>query len=368
MAATSLFKRALQWLVGLVGGLLATGAAKAIDLPEDRAEAMVHLYDGGGVKASGPALLVRKSLVDRVSVSASYYLDMVSNASIDVVTTASPYKENRSEYGFGPDYAYRGSLLPLSTAFRREPAYPADSVSLDMSQEVFGGMSTIALGFTRGADKVGKHGTPGYFDSVKHWQYRLGLTQVLTPRWIASANFEALSDDGYLGSPYRVARVFGAAVPERNPRTRSARAIKFRVNGDIGNRSAVHAEYRYFWDTWAIKAHTTEFGYSRYFGDPWIGDVFLRIYQQKHALFYSDNAETETLYVSRNRQLSTFNNVSLGAKLSYRVAQVPGKYEVKANGAYEMVNFRHSDFTDIRTGAPYRYTAHVVQLYMSATF
>ena len=30
-----------------------------------------------------------------------------------------------------------------------------------------------------------------------------------------SANFEALSDDGYLGSPYRVARVFGAAVPER---------------------------------------------------------------------------------------------------------------------------------------------------------
>ena len=48
------------------------------------------------------------------------------------------------------------------------------------------------------------------------------MTQILTPRWLMSANFEAISDDGYLGSPYRVARVFGAAVPERNPRTRSA--------------------------------------------------------------------------------------------------------------------------------------------------
>ena len=30
---------------------------------------------------------------------------MVSNASIDVVTTASPYKETRNEYGLGADYA-----------------------------------------------------------------------------------------------------------------------------------------------------------------------------------------------------------------------------------------------------------------------
>ena len=62
--------------------------------------------------------------------------------------------------------------------------------------------------------------------------------------------------------------------------------------GDLGSRDAIHAEYRYFCDTWDIKAHTFEVGYSRYFGEPWLADAFVRYYTQKHALFYSDNAPT----------------------------------------------------------------------------
>ncbi|MEO8806519.1 MAG: DUF3570 domain-containing protein, partial [Burkholderiaceae bacterium] len=336
-------------LAGLLGGVIAPHVVHAADLPEDSADAMIHVYDGGGVRAIGPALLVRKKLLDKVSLSATYYIDSVSNASIDVVTTASPYKENRSEYGFSADYAVRDSTMTLALTSSKEPDYTADNMSIDVSQEVFGGMSTVSLGYTRGSDKVGKKGI-GFFDTATHWKYRLGLTQILTPTWIASANFEALSDDGYLGSPYRVARVFGATVPERNPRTRTGRAMKFRVIGDLGSRNAVRAEYRYYWDTWAIKAHTVEFGYSRYFGDAWLADVSLRYNTQKRALFYSDNAATETLYVSRNRQLGTYNSIGLGGKLSYSMGKVQGKYEVKLNGSYERVRFKYSDFTDVRTG------------------
>ena len=354
-------------LAGLLGGVIAPGAAQAVDLPEDRADAMIHVYDGGGVRAVGPAFLVRKKLLDKVSLSASYYIDSVSNASIDVVTTASPYKENRTEYGFSADYAVRDATMTLALTSSKEPDYTADYVSLDVAQEVFGGMSTVSLGFTRGVDKVGKKGI-GYFDDATHWKYRLGLTQILTPSWLLSANFEAMSDDGFLGSPYRVARVFGATVPERNPRTRTGRAMKFRVIGDLGSRNAVRAEYRYYWDTWAIKAHTVEFGYSRYFGDAWLADASLRYNTQKGALFYSDNATTETVYVSRNRQLGTYNSIGLGAKLSYTAAKVQGRYEVKLNGSYERVRFKYSDFTDVRTGKAYSFDADVLQLFVSATF
>ena len=110
----------------------------------------------------------------------------------------------------------------------------------------------------------------------------------------------------------------------------------------------MHADYRYYRDTWAIKAHTAEVGYSRYFGEAWLADGFLRLYSQKAALFYSDNASSETLYVSRNRQLSTFNNVSVGSKLAYTLRKVPGQYEVKLNGAYEFVRFKFKDFTEDR--------------------
>jgi hypothetical protein len=354
-------------VAGLVSGVLATSPAGAVALPEDRADALYHLYDGGGVKASGPALLVRKSMADRVSLSASYYVDMVSNASIDVVTTASPFDERRTEYGLGLEYAYRDSLLTVAITSSKEPDYVADSVSMDVSQEVFGGMTSVNLGFTRGSDDVGKVGE-GFFDSAKHWRYRLGVTQILTPRWLMSANLEAVSDDGYLGNPYRAAIVFGAAVPERNPRTRSSRAIKLGAIGEVLPRTAVRGEYRYFWDNWDIRAHTVEFGVSRYVGESFLIDGYIRHHSQSHALFYSDNATTETIYVSRNRQLSTFNNLGLGAKVSYVYAQVPGKYEIKANLGYEFAQFKFNDFTDIRTGKLYEYNANILQLFLTATF
>jgi Protein of unknown function (DUF3570) len=354
-------------VAGLLGGALSATPAGAATLPEDTAEAMVHLYDGGGVKASGPAVLVRKSLFDKVSVSGTYYVDMVSNASIDVVTTASPFREKRTEYGLGADYLYRDALVNVSWTSSREPDYEADGLGIDVSQEVFGGMSTVLMGFTRGKDKVGKTGE-GFFDYAKHWRYRLGLTQILTPRWLATLGMEAVSDDGYLGSPYRAARVFGAAVPERNPRTRSSRAVKLGSVAEVLPRTSIHAEYRYFYDNWDIKAHTFEFGASRYVGESFLLDAYVRYYKQNHALFYSDNAPTETTYISRNRQLSTFNSLAPGARVTYVYKQVPGKYEIKGHLNFEYVRYKFSDFTDVRTGLPYSYNASVLQLLVTATY
>lgn len=353
-------------LAGVLAGIIGS-PAQAVELPENRADLMFHSYDGGGVRATGPALLVRKSLLDRVSLSGTYYADMVSNASIDVVTNASPFKENRNEYGVGLDYAVRDALITLSASRSKEPDYIARAVSLDLSQETFGGMTTVALGFTRASDEVGQRDR-GFFDSARHWRYRVGVTQILTPRWLASLNFEAVSDEGFLGNPYRSARVFGAAVPERNPRTRSSRAIKFRAVGDVGNGLAVRGDYRYFWDNWEIKAHTFELGAARRFGDRWLVDGYGRYTSQDKALFYFDNAASETLYVSRNRQLSTYDTIGLGAKASWMWMRQPGRYEVRVNGAVERTRFDFKDFTDLRSGALYSYEATVLQVFLSATF
>ena len=353
-------------LAGVLAGIIGS-PAQAVELPENRADLMFHSYDGGGVRATGPALLVRKSLLDRVSLSGTYYADMVSNASIDVVTNASPFKENRNEYGVGLDYAVRDALITLSASRSKEPDYIARAVSLDLSQETFGGMTTVALGFTRASDEVGQRDR-GFFDSARHWRYRVGVTQILTPRWLASLNFEAVSDEGFLGNPYRSARVFGAAVPERNPRTRSSRAVKFRAVGDVGNGLAVRGDYRYFWDNWEIKAHTFELGAARRFGDRWLVDGYGRYTSQDKALFYFDNAASETLYVSRNRLLSTYDTIGLGAKASWMWMRQPGRYEVRVNGAVERTRFDFKDFTDLRSGALYSYEATVLQVFLSATF
>ena len=47
---------------------------------------------------------------------------------------------------------------------------------------------------------------------------------------------------------------------------------------------------------------------------------------------------------------------------------MPGQYEIKLNAGYELMRFKYSNFTDLRTGAAYAFTAHVMQFYVTATY
>jgi hypothetical protein len=69
------------------------GNAQAGVLPDDRADVLYHLYDGGGMEIDGTSILVHKQVGKSTSFVANHYTDMVSSASIDVITTASPYSE-----------------------------------------------------------------------------------------------------------------------------------------------------------------------------------------------------------------------------------------------------------------------------------
>lgn len=364
MAATERLRR----IVGLCGGLVAAAPAAATDIPPDRAEAMFHVYDGGGVRATGPAVLVRKSLGSRVSASASYYVDAVSNASIDVVTTASPFKETRNEVGLGLDWVVRDSLITGSFSRSDEPDYQAASVGLDVAQDLFGGMTTVTLGFSRGSDDVLDANDPTFREKALHWQYRLGVTQILTPRWLMSANVEMVADEGFLGSPYRAARVFGATIAERLPRTRSSRAFELRAQGAVGETGSMRGKLRYFWDSWGLKASTIELGGARRWADGWLFDGALRLHTQNSALFYSDNATVETTYVTRNRQLSDYRSTGLMAKATKNLAARWGDADWQLTGAYEFRRFDFSDFTDLRTGGAYAHNAHIFQIHLSANY
>jgi hypothetical protein len=370
VAAIEVLRRWGRALGGLLAiGGVAPGPASAVELPADHAEALLHVYNGGGVRATGPALLVRKNLRDVVSLSGTLYVDMVSNASIDVVTSASPYSERRTAFDLGLDYVYRDALIKLGLGQSSEPDYRARSLSVDVSQDFFGAMSTLNLGFTRGADDVGKTGVSGAIDQATHWQYRLGLTQILSPRWLASVNLEALADDGLLGSPYRVARVFGAAVPERVPRTRSGRALRLAARGDVERLSGVlKMEWRHYWDTWGLRADTFEVGHGRQMGPRWTAEAALRVHRQSAALFYSDNAPGETRYLTRNRQLGSFTSVGLGGTASWELPRTASERRTWLNLGYEFKRFDYRDFTDVRTGARYAQNAHVLQIHVSSDF
>ncbi|MDX1558391.1 MAG: DUF3570 domain-containing protein, partial [Marinobacter sp.] len=118
--------------------LLAAFQARAATLPVDNVDVLYHRYDGGGMVIDGPSVLVRKSAGPQVSVSGQYYVDSVSAASVDVLATASPYTEERTEYTVGADYLHEDAILSLGFTNSSENDYEANTVYFSVSQEFFG--------------------------------------------------------------------------------------------------------------------------------------------------------------------------------------------------------------------------------------
>ena len=90
---------------------------------------LYHRYDGGGVTIHGPSVLVRKKLAEKYAVSANYYMDMVTSASIDVeVSGASEYKEERDQYSLGLEYLRGKTTYSLGYTNSEENDYQAETV------------------------------------------------------------------------------------------------------------------------------------------------------------------------------------------------------------------------------------------------
>jgi len=357
-------RMAVQWLLLWAMAPMAGAAV----LPEERSDLMYHYYDGGGVTVSGPALQARKSIGDSVSLTGRYYVDTISSASIDVITTASPYKDERTEYSVSVDYLRGNSLMSFAYTNSKENDYLANTYAINLSHDLFGGLTTVNLGFGQGKDTVMRVDN-AFEEGIDRYQFRLGVTQVLTRNLLAGLAYEAVAEDGYLNNPYRSARLLGASLPEVYPRTRDSRALALRgVYGFGGaNRplsSAFRAEYRYFQDTWDIGAHTLSLGWQRYFGSHWIGELRYRYYQQSAASFYSDNFTQPSTYMARDKELSTFSSHSIGAKASWQFFSGT-RFRASLLFSYDYLMFDYKDFSDVRTGDPYSFNADVAQLSVS---
>jgi len=354
--------------------VLSVARVHAAVLPEDRSDIMYHYYDGGGVTVSGPAVLVRKGVSDNVSLSGRYYVDTVSSASIDVVTTASPYTDRREEMGVGVDYLRGNSLMSMSMISSKENDYQSDTFSLGVAHDLFGGLTTLSFGFAHGNDLVMRVDN-NFAQPVERFSFRLGLTQVLSRNLLFGVSFEDVAEDGYLSNPYRSARLLGASLPERYPETRDSRALAFRLIKGFGTDDralgrSIRGDYRYFRDTWDIEAHTLGLTFQRYFSDRWIGALRYRYYQQNAASFYSDNFAQEMTFMARDKELSSFQSHSLGVKFSWQFTRRKLLFFERAtlNFSHDYVRFDYDDFTDVRNGEPYSYGADILQLYISAWY
>lgn len=350
-------------------------------LPDDRTDVLYHLYDGGGVTIDGPSLLMRKQVGKNVSVVGNYYVDMVSSASIDVVTTASPYTEERKQYSVGMDYLHRNTTMSVGYTSSVESDFDATTYNFAVSQDMFGDLTTLTLSYALGDDVVGRSDDESFTRDNARQHYGIGVTQILTRNLITTLDLETITDEGFLNNPYRSVRyvdpdspVGYSFEPELYPHTRTTNAVGLRARYYLPYRAALQGEYRYFTDTWDIESHTAALSYIHPMDD-WTFTVKYRWHDQTGAHFFNDlfSRSEATNFRGRDKELSPLTSQTLKLAASYEFLSEGWRFidRGSVNFSIDLFTVDYQEFRDLTSGALvgeepyYSLDANIVQMFFS---
>jgi hypothetical protein len=354
-----------RWCVRAAAVLcMAAVPALAGVLPEDRADVMYHRYQGGGITIQGPSILVQKRIGDHFAVNANYYQDMISSASIDVLLSASPYKETRTQKTVGAQYLHGKTTYSAGFINSVEPDYKANTSYYSISQDMFGDLTTVTLSYSRGWDQIFRDiksngvivNDPTFHQRADHRVYGLSLSQILTRNLIGTLNYQFSSDQGYLASPYREIRFQDpnnpdgySLAPQIYPNTRTMDAVSASLKYYLPYRAALTAKYRFFTDSWGIVAHTVQVDYVQPVRR-WTLDGNIRYYRQGAASFYSDLFPYANYanYMARDRELAAFHSITLGLEASYAfsIPHMPWIQKSTATLSLDRMMISYLDYRD----------------------
>jgi hypothetical protein len=237
---------------------------------------------------------------------------------------------------------------------------------------------------------------PAFQEEMESKSYSISVSQIITKNMVLTGQYEVITDEGFLRSPYRSIRYISdpvnltqALAPEQYPNTRSSNAASFRVKYFLPYRAAVDTMYRFYTDTWGILGHTAELGYVHPIANKWIFEGRVRYYTQDAADFYQDlfpRADYAN-FMARDKELATYSAITAGLSATYefKIERFPWLTKGSLNLRYDFMTVAYDDFRDATYsigsfGVPpanplppgqeplYELQANIIQFFISAYF
>ncbi len=245
-----------------------------------------------------------------------------------------------SEVGAGLGYSREQDYQAVTADARMTQNFNSDNttVSLDLNGEFdssfpFGGIPTPLAAMDARFKPV----------STRHKSqlgFVLGLTQVVSRRWLMSLNYSFDSQTGYETDPYRVISVVDPAsgeptstLYESRPEKRRTQSLFWENKLSFGP-TVTDISMRYFKDSWGITSQTVEASERINLARRWYVEPDFRYYHQTAADFYQPylvgNAALPA-FASSDTRLGRFNAVTYGMKIGYRLS---GRTELYLRGDY----------------------------------
>lgn len=332
-------------------------AQPAADRPRSVSAALQVYADDDHVTVVSPSASAHDDVSDRLALDVETAIDVVSAASIDVVTQASPYafSELRVEGGLTARWSPAPAELRASLAGSTEHDYDALRLGVGVRRDLREHTTTLDLGYQLSLDQVGRVGDPSFDRGRDVHAVELTATQVLDRRTVVDLVLAGSVDHGYLASPYRFvpivdpggARMYSLAeaVPER----RLSAAVIARGRRALGGGWFARASYRFAADSWRIRSHTVELHATRASADDRLAlSVSARGYLQGAASFWSrtwiDDGGGAPAWRSLDRTLGGMSTLAAGITADRALGGALADDAVHVFASITLVRFGWRDF------------------------
>ena len=320
-------------------------------------ESKVQVYaDSDHTQVVSPTVQAQADVTPDTNVSLGYVADVVTSASVDVVSQASKITihDTRQQVSAGLAHIFGSLTVHGGYSLSHENDYLSNSFSGGIAKELFEKNSTLAIGYALSLNQVGRADDDNFSRSLTVNSVNASWTQVINRRLIGQVTYELTNASGYQASPYRFVPVRAAVdaapsewIAETDPDSRWRHAIVLGANQAVGDDSAVQGDYRLYHDTWGITSHTIGARYFTHLTPKLELRLRQRYYTQDAATFYQSVYTAPQKYMAYDRELSPLWSETVGVKLSYLFTpHVEG--ELKCDVFY----YSYSDFAPLqsRTG------------------
>lgn len=314
--------RIAGWCAAWAVSCFALGAAAQKPKQSSKLDGKASLQVGAYADSTGTSVLtpsVSASIDNPTAgwgVTGRYLVDVVSAASPDIVSTASPHwNEVRQAGNLGARYKRGNTGVAASASTSYTPDYLSASGSAQVIRDLDDKNLTLTGGYGYGHDVIGRARTAFsvFSHSLDYHSIALGASRVVNPRLVIGVYGDAVLEHGDQSKPYRYIALFrpeDAASVGRGASPAHVAAARldtkpleqlplqrqrFAVTGRLAYRAkstTVRIEERLYTDTWGQSASTTD---ARYFID-----IGRRLMVWPHARFNVQNASNffERTYTS----------------------------------------------------------------------
>jgi hypothetical protein len=220
------------------------------------------------------------------TVGGNYLVDVISAASVDIVSTASRrWEEVRQEGSVNGSYHPGNFGVGAIATVSREPDYLSLNGGVSVTQDLLNKNLSWLISYQYGHDVEGVTGTPFsvYSHEIERHSFKGGVTLVLDRATVASVIGDVIVESGDQSKPYRYVPLFepgvrvpvGASITEVNELRVSERPLeslplsrqRFALSGRLAHRfrgATLRVDDRIYADTWGLEATTTD---ARYLWD-----------------------------------------------------------------------------------------------------